>query len=346
MGFSLPLLLLIPPSANPTAIRIEISVDQLCPLSLKHEKRVTLKECYENYVSLRSLRPSTRSGYDRVILKYFSSWLDRNLPEITDDEIVSRYASLREKSGAGQAALSMRVFKAVYAFASAKYKIPERNIGKVLRISGVVTPPVRKTRFIQKADLPRWYKGVMTLNTNRVDRTARDALLVGLFTGLRKGEIMGLKWEDVDLRNRTMTVRKTKNHRDHTLPLPDYLVRIFRERKGDTGKSPYVFPGKDFIKPVRDIDDSRLKVIKSSGVEFAIHDLRRTFATVATEVGIPPYLLKKLLNHRSGDVTEGYVISTTEILRGPMKKIASRMMEMCRAGKKSDFDAQERKDEA
>lgn len=326
------IILLIPPHDYPIGIRIQFPSPSVCPLvpPKPEGKTATLREVYDSYVSLRPLRTSTRKGYDRVINKYFQDWLERNLPEITDDEILSRYVSLRDKSGGSQAALSMRVFKAIYAYAIAKYKIPERNVGKILRISGVVTPPVRKTRFIQKADLPRWYKGVMTLGANRVDRTARDALMVSLFTGLRKGEIMGLKWEDVDLRNRTLTVRRTKNHRDHSLPLPECLVRLFRERKGDTGKSLYVFPGKDLVRPVRDIDDSRFKVIKASGVEFAIHDLRRTFATVSTEIGVPPYLLKKLLNHKSGDVTEGYVISTAEILREPMKKIARRMEELCR----------------
>ena len=92
----------------------------------------------------------------------------------------------------------------------------------------------------------------------------------------------------------------------------------------------YVFPGRDGISPIRDIDDARNRVIGESGIDFSIHDFRRTFATVATEIGVPHYLLKKLLNHRSGDVTEGYVVSTAEILRGPMKKIAARTMELCR----------------
>ena len=150
-----PLILVIPPSPyqHTISIRIEIPLPSICPIApVKNESRVSLRECYESYVSIRPLRPSTRSGYDRVINKYFAPWLERNLPEITDDEIVSRYVSLREKSGAGQAALSMRVFKAIYAYAIAKYKIPERNVGKVLRISGVVASPVRKTRFIQKAE--------------------------------------------------------------------------------------------------------------------------------------------------------------------------------------------------
>ena len=47
-------------------------------------------------------------------------------------------------------------------------------------------------------------------------------------------------------------------------------------------------------------------------------------------MGVPAYLLKKLLNHKSGDVTEGYVISTVEILRNPLQKIARRIEDLCR----------------
>jgi integrase len=151
---------------------------------------------------------------------------------------------------------------------------------------------------------------------------------------------MSLKWEDIDLRSRILTARNTKNHRDHTLPIPDILVRLLRERKPDTGKSPYVFPGKDLTVRIRDIDDSRFRVIDESGIKFTIHDLRRTFATIAAEMGIPPYLLKKLLNHKSGDVTEGYVISTVEILRNPLQKIAKRIEDLCRM-KREEEDVQE-----
>lgn len=328
------LVLAISPSPYPISLRIELDYPApqiLCPMAPKWaDKPITLKEVYDSYVSLRILRPSTRSGYDRVVLKYCAEWLDRDFPSITDDEIIRKYIFLRDHSGPGQAAQAMRVIKAINSYAHAKYHIPERNIGKILRVAGIVSSPVRKTRFLQKADLPKWHRAVSSMNGSPQERTARDILMVGLFTGLRRTEIFTMKWADVDLRNRTLTVRNTKNHKDHTLPLPEILVKLFRERKQESGKSGYVFPGKSGVAAVRDIDDSRLKIIKNSGVEFSLHDLRRTFATVATEIGVPPYLLKKLLNHRSGDVTEGYVISTAEILRVPMKKIAGKMMELCR----------------
>ncbi|MEO5362573.1 MAG: hypothetical protein H7838_02980 [Magnetococcus sp. DMHC-8] len=64
-----------------------------------------------------------------------------------------------------------------------------------------------------------------------------------------------------------------------------------------------------------------------SGVIFTLHDLWRTFITLAEGLDIPSYALKKLLNHRNtGDVTGGYPIIDTERLRVPMEKISASML--------------------
>ena len=329
-----PIIIVVPPSEHSITIRIDCSSS--CLFKNQVVPVVSLQTCYDSYVSLRALRASTKTGYNRVVLKYCIDWLERDLPSLTDDEILKKYAWIREKSGSAQAALAVRVLKALYSYAIARFGIPERNIGRILRVAGIALTPIRKTQLIQKNDLPKWYKAVSSQSKTRQERTARDIFLVGLFTGLRKTEIMSLKWEDIDLRSRTLTARNTKNHRDHTLPLPDFLVRLLRERKPDVGKSTHVFPGKDLTGRIRDIDDSRFRVIEESGIAFTIHDLRRTFATIAAEMGIPPYLLKKLLNHKSGDVTEGYVISTVEVLRSSVQKIAKRIEELCRMKKEEE----------
>ena len=106
----------------------------------------------------------------------------------------------------------MRVIKAVNSYAHAKFGIVERNIGKILRVECIVSSPVRKTRFLQKSDLPKWYKAIEASSVSVPERTARDILLLGLFTGLRRTEMFTMKWADVDLRNRTLTLKNTKNH--------------------------------------------------------------------------------------------------------------------------------------
>ena len=67
-----------------------------------------------------------------------------------------------------------------------------------------------------------------------------------------------------------------------------------------------------------------LKVVELSGVPFTLHDLRRTFATIADSLDLSAYALKRLLNHKMGnDVTAGYIMRDVERLRKPMQQITN-----------------------
>jgi integrase len=65
------------------------------------------------------------------------------------------------------------------------------------------------------------------------------------------------------------------------------------------------------------------------GIKFCLHDLRRTFITIAESLDIPYAALKRLLNHSDGnDVTGGYLQITTDRLREPMERISTKLMEL------------------
>jgi integrase len=85
----------------------------------------------------------------------------------------------------------------------------------------------------------------------------------------------------------------------------------------------WVFPSPRDNGHLREPRHAIHQVTKLSGVEFTLHDLRRTFITLAESLDIPAYALKRLLNHRdSNDITAGYIVSDWERLRIPMNKIA------------------------
>lgn len=118
----------------------------------------------------------------------------------------------------------------------------------------------------------------------------------------------------------------TKNHQPLTLPLTDYIYELLENRKAVTN-SDYVFAGDGksgyLIEPRRQVQ----KVIQSSGVLFTLHDLRRTFITIAESIDISAYALKRLVNHKmSNDVTAGYIVSDVERLRKPMQQISSQLL--------------------
>ncbi len=104
-----------------------------------------------------------------------------------------------------------------------------------------------------------------------------------------------------DIAGESFTVRQTKNHQSLTLPLSDYLVELLVAREDRTGGSGCVFP---FEEPRRFVQ----KVRDESGVQFTIHDLHRTFITVAESLDFSSFTIKALVNHRSNtgnDVTGG-----------------------------------------
>ena len=138
--------------------------------------------------------------------------------------------------------------------------------------------------------------------------------------GLRREEALKLCWADVDLVQKTFIIREPKNHKDHTLPMSDFIFSIFQRRKS-AARSEHVFSDSKG-RVISNFRYALAAIKQASGIDFCIHDLRRTFATVAESLDISAYALKRLLNHADGnDVTAGYIVANVERLREPMQKI-------------------------
>ncbi|MBT4722667.1 tyrosine-type recombinase/integrase, partial [Candidatus Falkowbacteria bacterium] len=160
----------------------------------------------------------------------------------------------------------------------------------------------------------------------------RDLFLFILFTGLRRSEASNLMWSNIDFKDHSLTIEDTKNHEDHSLPLTPFLLQILERRKSD---GLYIFQGStsDFKsltpnKPIINTKNQVKRVRKMSNIYFSLHDLRRTFITIAEGLDINTYALKQLLNHKDRrDVTGGYIITDMERLREPMNKIANYILE-------------------
>ena len=135
-------------------------------------------------------------------------------------------------------------------------------------------------------------------------------------------EAARLRRQDIDLVGRTLTITDTKNRQPHTLPLPDFLHAMLRLRCGSI-RGEFIFPGDGVRGHLVSPKKSKAKVIEATGISFSIHDLRRTFTTIAESLDIPAYALKRMLNHSdNSDVTAGYIVANVERLREPMQKVA------------------------
>lgn len=298
-------------------------------------RSVTLEQALQDFLTARkSLKPTTAYDYKRTINCYLPDWKNRPLLEITKDMVAKRHSLIGQRSKA-QANLVMRYLRAIFNFAAAQYEdskgeslIPNNPV-KRLSQTRAWYPIERRQTVIKAHALASWYAAVMNIKNDSHGRnreTIRDYLLLVLFTGLRKEEAARLTWDNVDFLAQTLTVPDTKNRRDHTLPLSDFLLDLLKRRK-PKAVNEYVFPNLTGTGSINDQRKQMDHVTNESGVKFTIHDLRRTFITIAESLDISAYALKRLLNHKmSGDVTAGYIIMDPERLRIPMQKITDHLL--------------------
>jgi integrase len=159
---------------------------------------------------------------------------------------------------------------------------------------------------------------------------ARDYLRLLLFTGFRRGEAAALRHSEVDLGLGVIRLpaARTKARREFDLPMTDVVRELLAKRPRDA--SGWVFPADSRSGHIEEPRFALRLVRERTGIDVSAHDLRRTFVTVAESTDISPLALKALVNHSfGGDVTAGYVIVTTERLRGPAQRVADKLKQLC-----------------
>lgn len=159
-----------------------------------------------------------------------------------------------------------------------------------------------------------------------------------LQTGLRTGEMVGLKWSDIDFENRTMNISRTMEYRYSTkewregppksksgyrvIPLTDEAVALLKKQREKNQKIkviPLQWSEQVFLcrkgTPVKNstYDSKLFDLCDKIGIpRFSMHVLRHTFATRCIEAGMKPKTLQTILGHSNIGITMNLYVHTTE----------------------------------
>jgi integrase len=293
----------------------------------------TLRQVLESYLKARpSLAERSKRHYQDVVTRYLTPWLDRPLRSITPDDVEDRHQEISghikaegRYSGHATANAAMRAFKVLWNFAADRDPtMPQNPVRRLKRQWFDVKP---REHYVRAAELPRFYAAVCDLP----NPVARDYLLLLLFTGLRRNEAAGLRWDDVDIPHRVIRLpaAKTKSGKKLDLPMSDFVFGLLMERQR-LGRDKWVFPANGRTGHIAEPKFPLELVAQACGVRVSAHDLRRTYVTVAESADISPTALRALVNHSLGkDVTSGYVQMTAERLREPAQRVADKMRDLC-----------------
>lgn len=152
------------------------------------------------------------------------------------------------------------------------------------------------------------------------------ALLMTIYAGgLRLGEALRLRVEDIDEGRRTLRVRRGKGAKDRYVPLSEAVVRELRGRLDEGERADLLFPGKDPSKPLSDTTAQKAfnGAVKRADIQkkVSVHSLRHAFATHMLEGGAHIRAVQEILGHRSLGTTTIYVHCTETYrreLRSPL----------------------------
>jgi len=145
----------------------------------------------------------------------------------------------------------------------------------------------------------------------------RAPIALAAFTGMRRGELLGLRWKDVDLKGRRVYLHETKNGDLHVVPLNELALRVLVSLP-EGGPEDVVLPGVDRQK----LSVYTERLFKKLGINDAsFHSLRHTAASWLVMEGEDLYTVGQLLGHRTPRMTQRYAHLSPKYMAGAVGKL-------------------------
>ena len=298
------------------------------------------------------LKPTTFSGYKRTLELYVIPRIGgMRLQALTTAGLTSLYGDLRQRGGTYQSPkrrtepkpLSPKTVRNVHAMLS-KALNDAVDVGLLPHNPAARSKPPRQRSISEKVDA--W-----TANELRefLDFVAFDRLYacwhLAAHTGMRRGELLGLRWEDIDLDGGTLSVRQTivleytkpiistpKSHEARVINLDPRSVDVLRTHRGaqiaeqaqwgeDYFDSGLVFRREDgrLIHPDR-LSQMYDRLVRLSGVRrLKFHGLRHTHATLMLRAGVP----LKVVSERLGHADPAFTLRVYQHVQSGMQEAAA-----------------------
>jgi integrase len=186
-----------------------------------------------------------------------------------------------------------------------------------------------RDRWLTADELPRLAQAIDA----EANVYARAAIWLYLLTGVRKSELLNLKWADIDWDRGELHLGDTKAGRPHFVPLSRAALAVLQTIPKQED-NPYVICGNRKGRPLVNITKPWVRIKQAAGVEdVRLHDLRRTVGSWLAQAGNDLHLIGKVLNHSQLPTTAVYARFSQDVVHQALEAHGERIM--AAAGKRT-----------
>lgn len=283
---------------NQWAREKETEADRL-ELSINSEalRNTTLKELVERYV--KEITPQKRSARaETYVLRAFL--LHPICRKFLTDLRPTDFARYRDQrllkmspSGLKRELVSIRH---IFEVARDEWGLPirENPLDKVK----LKATDIRRERRLREGEYERLLEAARSRQNHRIEKV----IIFAIETAMRRGEILKLRWDQVDMRRRCVTILESKNGYSRTIPLTPTAIALLHSCRGDAGGNNLVFP----------LTANALKMawgrmLKQAGIkDLHFHDLRHEAISRFFEMGLTVPEVASISGHRNSAMLSRY----------------------------------------
>ena len=286
----------------------------------KAEKRegITLGEFFEVYMNRHGNEKKSAKEYRSLYRQHLEPWKNYPLQGITRHKIESLHRKAGQETPVRAnrlLALLSSIFTQASLWGHHRGENPCRGIRKFKEVS--------RERFLSGEELGRFFEALEISESE----TFRDFVLLALFTGARRSNVLSMRWKDIDFERSVWKIpgELSKNGEPMQIPLGPDVLDILRKRRAETS-SVFVLPGPAARGHYREPWKAWATLLKRAALEdLRIHDLRRSMGSWMTIGGTSLPIVGKALGHKTSQATSIYARLNLDPVRAAMEQAVEAM---------------------
>lgn len=284
---------------------------------IDQRKEITFGDLEEMYRERHLPRKRSAHADEWMLKSYLGNWKNRRLSSIYRKDVIALHRQIGEDHSKYTANRTITMIRKMYNCA--------RDWGVFLGENPATRieffPEVKRDRFVHPDELPKLFESLQ----QEPNIYLRAIILTLLLTGQRKGEVLSMKHEDVDLTRRVWRIPITKPGKPHILPLPEPVVELLRNLPA-VADNPFVFPGRG-SSHFTNLQHPWNRIRNRAGLpDLRPHDLRRSTGSWLAEAGASLPLIGSVLGHTNPAVTQVYARFYLKPISIALESNAQRML--------------------